>query len=281
MPPQESRQDLRQDSRQEPPLSALPPSETAARQSLDTAIALLLLLAASGVLLVVAVLVKLSSPGPLFYRQKRVGRGGHIFEIWKFRTMRHGADRQGPSVTSADDWRITPVGRRLRDWKLDELPQLWNVVRGDMSLVGPRPQVPRFVDCFDPSLRSIVLHVRPGITGPTALEFRHEETMLADKEDRETFYIDHILPVKLEMDARYVATRSLRSDLRILSQTAWMFSLGTVKRAVSLQGRRRHHSAAAGARPSAHQNTPAAPAPDRPLPESTDRPQEDALGAAR
>jgi len=259
MPPEEIR------------LSELPPTENAVRRVLDTIIALLLLGLASLVFLIVAALVKLTSPGPLFYRQKRVGRGGKVFDIWKFRTMRHGADRMGPSVTSSDDTRITKVGRRLRDWKIDELPQLWNVVRGDMSLVGPRPQVPRFVDCFDPSLRSIVLHVRPGITGPTALEFRHEETMLADKEDRETFYIDHILPIKLEMDAKYVATRSLKSDMRILSQTAWMFSLGTVKRAVSVKGRRRHHSAA----------LPKLAEAAEPSDRAADRPQEDALGAAR
>ncbi len=247
---------------------AIPPTDHLARRSLDTGIALLILIVLSGLLLLVAVLVSCTSHGPLFYKQKRVGRGGKLFEIWKFRTMRPGSDRSGPSVTSADDDRITPVGRFLRNWKLDELPQLWNVVRGDMGLVGPRPQVPRFVDCFDPSLRSIVLHVRPGITGPTALHFRHEESLLANKDDREGFYIEQILPVKLEMDVEYVQNRTLRSDLRILTQTAWMFSVAPVKRVLQAKGRRRHHAPSHG--------KPAAES----APEAAERSPEDALGTA-
>lgn len=206
------------------------PFDTLVTRLLDMLIALAMLVALSPVLLLVALVVKCSSRGPLFYRQKRVGRDGRLFDICKFRTMSVGADRQGPSVTSADDSRITPLGRLLRSSKLDELPQLFNVVRGDMALVGPRPQVPRFVECFDPSLRAIVLHVRPGITGPTALQFRYEEQMLADKDDRESYYIEQILPVKLEMDAEYVQTRSLRRDMSILTQTAWIISVAPVKR---------------------------------------------------
>jgi len=229
MPPQEIR------------LPAIRPNDTAIRRLLDAGIAITLLVLLSPALLFAAVLVLFTSRGSLFYRQKRVGRDGHLFDICKFRTMQTGADRHGPSVTSADDCRITSAGRFLRRSKLDELPQLWNVVRGDMSLVGPRPQVPRFVDCFEPSLRRIVLHVRPGITGPTALHFRHEESLLADKPDRENFYIEQILPVKLQMDAEYVRNRSLRNDLRILSQTAWMFSGAPVQRALRFGGTRKHH----------------------------------------
>ena len=229
MPPQEIR------------LPAIRPTDILIRRLLDAGIALTLLVLLSPVLLFAAVLVVLTSRGSLFYRQKRVGRDGHLFDICKFRTMQTGADRHGPSVTSTDDCRITPAGRFLRRSKLDELPQLWNVVRGDMSLVGPRPQVPRFVDCFEPSLRRIVLHVRPGITGPTALHFRHEESLLADKVDREGFYIEQILPIKLQMDAEYVRNRSIRSDLRILSQTAWMFSGGPIQRALRFGGTRKHH----------------------------------------
>ncbi len=257
MPPQEIR------------LPAIRPTDTAIRRSLDAGIALTLLVLLSPVLLFAAVLVLFSSRGSLFYRQKRVGRDGHLFDICKFRTMRTGADRQGPSVTSADDCRITPAGRFLRNYKLDELPQLWNVVRGDMSLVGPRPQVPRFVDCFEPSLRRIVLHVRPGITGPTALHFRHEESLLADKPDRESFYIEQILPVKLQMDAEYVQNRSLRNDLRILSQTAWMFSGAPVQRALKFGGTRKHHGV----------TLPTPVVPGREI-SSAERGQEDIVGAA-
>ncbi len=230
MPPQELR------------LPAIRPADSLIRRFLDAGIALTLLILLLPVLLFAALLVLVTSRGALFYRQKRVGRNGELFDICKFRTMQTGADRHGPSVTSADDCRITPAGRFLRRSKLDELPQLWNVVRGDMSLVGPRPQVPRFVDCFDPSLRRLVLHVRPGITGPTALHFRHEESLLADKADRESFYIEQILPVKLEMDAEYVRNRTLGTDMRILTQTAWIFSVAPVKRALSFRETRKHHS---------------------------------------
>ena len=231
MPPQELR------------LPAIRPADSLIRRLLDAGIALTLLILLSPVLLFAALLVLLTSRGSLLYRQKRVGRDGQLFDICKFRTMDAGADRRGPSVTSADDSRITPAGRFLRRSKLDELPQLWNVVRGDMSLVGPRPQVPRFVECFDPSLRRLVLHVRPGITGPTALHFRHEESLLADKVDRESFYIEQILPVKLEMDAEYVRNRSIGSDMRILTQTALIFSFAPVKRALSFRETRKHHRA--------------------------------------
>jgi len=255
---------------QEQRLPAIRPTDTLIRRLLDAGIALTLIILLSPALLFAALLVLCTSRGALFYRQKRVGRDGRLFDICKFRTMETGADRHGPSVTSADDCRITPAGRFLRRSKLDELPQLWNVVRGDMSLVGPRPQVPRFVDCFEPSLRRLVLHVRPGITGPTALHFRHEESLLADKADRESFYIEQILPVKLEMDAEYVRNRSIRSDLRILSQTAWMFSIAPVKHALSFQSVRKHHGIIPPERTAAE---------GRDL-SSAERSQEDAVGAA-
>ena len=191
------------------------------RRALDVGGSLLLLTLSAPVLLLVALAIKLSSPGPVFYRQERVGRGGRLFFLWKLRTMR-AEGSGGPLVTAQDDVRITPAGRRLRSWKLDELPQLFNVIKGDMSLVGPRPQVPRFVDRFDPERREIVLSVRPGITGPTALYFRHEEYLLAGQADREEVYLAHILPVKLQMDAEYVRVRSLRGDLRVLADTLYL-----------------------------------------------------------
>jgi lipopolysaccharide/colanic/teichoic acid biosynthesis glycosyltransferase len=196
----------------------------------DFVVASILLVIALPIFLIVAGLVAFTSRGPLFYRQKRVGRDGRLFEIFKFRTMRQDADRTGPSVTSADDDRITKIGRILRVTKLDEIPQLFNVIRGDMSLVGPRPQVPRFVEHFNPDLRELVLRVRPGITGPTALRFRNEEQMLANQPDRETYYIHTILPIKLEMDAEYVRSCSLYEDVRILFATAKLLAGGTRQR---------------------------------------------------
>ncbi|MGI4787741.1 MAG: sugar transferase [Janthinobacterium lividum] len=199
-------------------LPAVRHSERVQRRLLDFSAALFLLLLCAPVLFWAAIAVKLSTPGPVLYRQKRVGRGGRIFEIWKFRTMFTGP-QSGPCVTAQDDTRITPLGKYLRSWKLDELPQLFNVIRGEMSLVGPRPQVPRFVDCFDARLRRIILSVRPGMTGPTALYFRHEEFLLAGIADRECFYVKHLLPIKMQMDAEYVRIRTLRDDLGILADT--------------------------------------------------------------
>lgn len=191
------------------------------RRALDVGGSLLLLTLAAPVLLWAAAAIKLSSPGPVFYRQERVGLSGRLFRIWKLRTMQ-AAGLDGPLVTAQDDVRITPLGRRLRSWKLDELPQLFNVLCGEMSLVGPRPQVPRFVNRFDPERREIVLSVRPGITGPTALYFRHEEYLLAGQADREQVYFAQILPVKLRMDADYVRARSSWGDLRVLGDTLYL-----------------------------------------------------------
>jgi len=198
--------------------------DRAAKRIVDIVIAVSLLILLSPVFLIVGFLILCSSPGPLFYRQKRVGRDGRIFDIYKFRTMYCDADKRGPSVTSADDCRITRIGRRLRSYKLDELPQFLNVLRGDMSLVGPRPQVPQYVKHFDPRMRDVVLGVRPGITGPTALVFRREEDILANREDREAFYIDRVIPVKLGMDVQYVQTRSFWEDIKILSETALLLT---------------------------------------------------------
>ena len=176
-----------------------------------------------------ALAVAVTSRGPLFYRQKRVGVNGRVFEIIKFRTMCTGADAQGPSVTSSDDTRITPVGRFLRKSKLDELPQLVNVIKGDMSLVGPRPQVPRFVQHFEPGKRQIVLSVPPGVTGITSLCYRNEESLLANLENRESYYLTQILPRKLEIDVWYVNHRGFRSDLFLIAATAWLLAAPPVR----------------------------------------------------
>lgn len=203
-------------------------SDRFARRVLDIAVAVVLLVLLSFPMIVVSIVIICMSPGPAFYWQKRVGRNGKIFRICKFRTMFVNADRHGPSVTATDDCRVTPIGRWLRDNKLDELPQLINILKGEMSLVGPRPQVPRFVEHFDSTLRAVVLAVRPGITGPTTLHFRHEERLLADKVDREGFYITQILPTKLAMDAQYVRTRSLSNDMRVLGETISLFTTALV-----------------------------------------------------
>ncbi|HEY3331697.1 MAG TPA: sugar transferase [Capsulimonadaceae bacterium] len=202
------------------------------KRAADIAIASFLFAFFLPLLVLAAIGVKLTSRGPLFYKQQRVGYKGREFSIIKFRTMCIDADRNGPSVTAADDTRITPYGRFMRKSKLDELPQLINVIRGDMSLVGPRPQVPAFVAHFDPAQKKIALSVLPGVTGVTALCFRNEEIMLANKENREEYYISRILPVKLELDVWYVENCGVVKDLFLLWNTAWLLA-GSVFRSLS------------------------------------------------
>lgn len=163
-----------------------------------------------------AVLIKLTSPGAVLFRQRRVGRTGREFTLYKFRTMR--AASAGLKVTSANDSRITKVGRILRKTKIDELPELWNVLRGDMSFVGPRPEVPDFVDPDD-ALWRVILTARPGITDPVTLRLRNEEDLLAAVEDKQTFYVEVLQPFKLRGYASYVRNRSWATDLRVIFQT--------------------------------------------------------------
>jgi lipopolysaccharide/colanic/teichoic acid biosynthesis glycosyltransferase len=153
--------------------------------------------------------------GPFFYRARRIGRGGRPMTVLKIRTMRHGAG--GSRLTRAIDERTTPIGRVLRRYRLDELPQLWNVLRGDMSLVGPRPEDPTFVDLADPLHRAVFL-AKPGITGPAQLAFRNEATLL-DRPDADEFYRTSILPAKLRLDAAYLAHPTIREDIRWLART--------------------------------------------------------------
>jgi lipopolysaccharide/colanic/teichoic acid biosynthesis glycosyltransferase len=180
--------------------------------------ALLGLLLASPLLLLIGVLVAVTSRGPAVFRQKRVGLLGKEFIIFKFRTMR--VHESGSQVTARDDDRMTGVGRILRRTKLDELPELWNVFKGDMSLVGPRPEVPRYVDFCNPIWLE-VLKVLPGITDPVTLELRNEEELLAQVfEDRENFYAEKLLPYKLQGYRSYSQYRSFRSDIGVLWRTA-------------------------------------------------------------
>lgn len=180
----------------------------------------------------VCIAVRFTSKGPIFFCQDRVGLRGRKFRIIKFRTMVDNADQMGPSVTASDDPRITRLGRLLRATKIDELPQLINVLRGDMSLVGPRPQVPRYVSQFPEYSRAVILSVRPGITGPTALVFRHEEEMLENRPDREEFYLSVLLPMKCDMDVRYVHNRSAVVDGKVLLETGAVVSKGMIRRMI-------------------------------------------------
>jgi lipopolysaccharide/colanic/teichoic acid biosynthesis glycosyltransferase len=172
----------------------------------------------SPILLVIAAWVRLDSPGPALFRQERVGRYGRPFTMLKFRTMRAAPDAAASLLTVAGDARVTRAGRFLRRTKVDELPQLMNVIRGEMSLVGPRPEVAKYVALYPPATRTTVLSVRPGITDDAALVYRDESALLASG-DAEAVYISTILPRKLELYERYVAEQSLGTDLRLILRT--------------------------------------------------------------
>ena len=183
---------------------------------IGAALALLLL---APLLLLVALAVRLDSPGPVFFRQQRVGRGGVPFHIHKFRTMRVDAAALGPPLTVGRDARITRVGHWLRHHRVDELPQFIDVLLGRMSLVGPRPEVPQFVAHYPAALKAQVLAVRPGITDPASLAHIDEASILAGSADPERTYIEHILPRKLALQAEYAASATLWSDLAVLGRT--------------------------------------------------------------
>jgi lipopolysaccharide/colanic/teichoic acid biosynthesis glycosyltransferase len=183
---------------------------------LDVAVAAALLVLAAPILLVLAVAIKLDSRGPVLYRCRRVGRSGREFEMLKFRKMR--ADAAGPLLTVAHDPRFTRLGRFLARSKLDELPQLWNVLRGEMSLVGPRPESPDFVR-LRPDAYAWILSVRPGITGLSQLAYAKEAEIL-DRNDRVGDYLARVVPQKLRMDALYATRWSLWTNVRILAWTA-------------------------------------------------------------
>lgn len=177
------------------------------------------------VLAACAVLVRFDSPGPVLFRQERMGRGGRPFTLLKFRTMVAGAPRLGPAVTSGRDARITRVGRFLRDTKLDELPQIFNVLAGQMSIVGPRPEVRRYVEMFAEDYAH-VLSVRPGITDYAAIEFRNEEDLLAGYDDAERAYVDLVLPRKIELYRKYIASQGMLTDLVIIFRTLARIATG-------------------------------------------------------
>ena len=181
-----------------------------------SAVALVIL---SPLLILLALLVKTTSPGAVFYLQPRVGKRGRLFRIVKFRSMSAEAENSGPDITVAGDPRVTAVGKILRRWKLDELPQLWNVLKGEMSLVGPRPELPAYVAGYTDAQRE-VLTVRPGITDPASLAYHREEELLAAHAAPQRFYRETILPHKLTMNREYVAAISFRGDVTVLLRTA-------------------------------------------------------------
>lgn len=185
----------------------------------DLAGAALGLLLCAPLFALAALAIKLDSPGPVFFRQVRVGRHGRPFRIHKFRSMRARQPAGARPITVGGDPRITRVGGVLRRWKLDELPQLIDVLAGSMSLVGPRPEVPEYVALYPEDLRRVVLSVRPGITDPASIRFRDENALLAGAADPEACYRERILPEKLRLQAEYVRGRSFAGDLRILFQT--------------------------------------------------------------
>jgi lipopolysaccharide/colanic/teichoic acid biosynthesis glycosyltransferase len=184
----------------------------------DILISLFSLILLSPILIIVLVLIRLTSKGPVFYRQTRVGEKSRDFKILKFRTMYVGADKLGLLTVGGRDSRITKVGYYLRKYKLDELPQLLNVFIGDMCLVGPRPEVRKYVDLYSDSQKK-VLDVRPGITDLASIEFRNENEILAEQENPDKYYIDVIMPHKLQINLKYIKERSLIKDFEVIFKT--------------------------------------------------------------
>lgn len=202
-----------------------------AKRAMDLIVVVLSLVFLLPLMAFMALLIKWDSPGPAIFRQERVTarrrvHNGQVvweetpFTIYKFRTMRTDAEALGPQITVGQDPRITRAGAWLRRAKMDELPQFLNVLRGDMSVVGPRPEVPRYVALYPSDVRETVLSVRPGITDLASIEFRNESELLAHSSDPERTYVEQILPAKLHHAQQYVRTRSLWLDLRLIAWTA-------------------------------------------------------------
>jgi lipopolysaccharide/colanic/teichoic acid biosynthesis glycosyltransferase len=190
------------------------------KRAFDFVVSFLVILIALPLWLAVAIAIKLNSPGPIFYRGQRFGKDGRIFSIYKFRTMVLNAPNCGPGITRDNDPRITKVGRILRKFKIDEMPQLINVLKGEMSIMGPRPEDPKYVACY-PKEYGQILKVRPGMASPAFIKYRHEEELLASAgDDVEKVYLKKILPDKLCMDIEYVRNQSFISDLSIFASAA-------------------------------------------------------------
>ncbi len=185
------------------------------KRAFDITSSLIGLVLLSPILITIALIILITDGKPIIFKQIRIGKGGKPFTIYKFRTMRQG---KGLSITKKDDPRITPIGRFLRKYKLDELPQLWNVLKGDMSIVGPRPEVPEYVKYFPKEIAD-VLSVRPGLTDLASLVFINEEEVLARFPDPHEAYISHVLPRKLKLNMIYIRNRNMCIDLWIVFKT--------------------------------------------------------------
>ncbi len=189
----------------------------------DIVFSLLGLILLFPIFILISLAIKLDSKGPIFYKQKRVGKRGIHFNIFKFRTMILNADKFGKLITTSDDQRITSTGKWIRKYKLDEFPQLINVFRGEMSFVGPRPEVPKYVDYYPQEIKELILSVRPGIADEASIKYRNENEILSNcKDDPEIFYLEKILPIKLSLCKEYVQNNSLLSDLKIIVKTLFV-----------------------------------------------------------
>lgn len=197
------------------------PKRTLGKRTFDLVFAIIALLLLSPFFLLGSLLAKFQSKGPVFYKAKRVGKDEAVFEMYKFRTMVVNADTLGGSLTTYRDTRITRIGRFLRWTKLDELPNLINVIKGEMSLIGPRPEAPDYVKYYT-EVQKQVLQVKPGMTGPSQLANRDEEEKLKGQQDAEHYYITELMPKKLALDLHYVATQSIASDIGWLLKTVWV-----------------------------------------------------------
>jgi lipopolysaccharide/colanic/teichoic acid biosynthesis glycosyltransferase len=190
-----------------------------AKTMFDRVVSAIALIVLAPLMLAIAVWIKLASPGPILFRQVRIGKDARPFTLLKYRSMTPGADRLADNVTPRDDPRVTRVGRALRRWYLDELPQLMNVLRGDMSLVGPRPETPEFVAELLPHELKL-LEVRPGLVGASTLAFMHEADLLAEAEDPLTYYRTTLLHERVRCDLEYLSRQSLRTDIAVLIRQA-------------------------------------------------------------
>jgi lipopolysaccharide/colanic/teichoic acid biosynthesis glycosyltransferase len=189
------------------------------KRTFDIVVSSLAIVALGIVLLWIALAVKIDSPGPVLFRQQRVGQGGRLFTILKFRSMYWDTDRPSNNVSPSNDPRITRVGRFIRAWYFDELPQLFNVLKGDMSFVGPRPETPEFIALLSPEERR-VLSVRPGIAGPSTLAFMDEGERLSAASDPGSLYVAEILHDRVRLDLEYVGSASIAYDIRLLIRQA-------------------------------------------------------------
>jgi lipopolysaccharide/colanic/teichoic acid biosynthesis glycosyltransferase len=187
-------------------------------RTLDLIISGLGLLLLFPLFIIIGILIKIESKGPLFYKQVRIGKKGHIFSLLKFRTMISGSDKSGLLTIGAHDPRITQSGRFLRKFKIDEIPQLLNVIKGEMSMVGPRPEVPKYVNLYNEEQKR-VLSIKPGLTDNASIEFANENEILAKSVNPEKLYIENIMPRKIELNMHFINNPSVYQYFRILIKT--------------------------------------------------------------